>query len=72
MCLKPYEISQEISQNVVIINAKVNVDSEQFNIINKLNIREERYFNVKRLGIDDGSLQMRFGRNLWSEKRWEH
>lgn len=68
MCLKPYEISQEISKNAVIINAKVNVDSEQFNIINKLNIREERYFNVKRLGIDDGSLQMRFGRNLWSEK----
>lgn len=44
------------------------MDSEQFNIINKLNIREERYFNVKRFGIDDGSLQMRFGRNLWSEK----
>ena len=33
-----------------------------------MNIREERYFNVKRLGVDDGSLQMRFGRNLWSEK----
>ena len=68
MCLKPYEISQEISKNAVIINAKVNVDSEQFNIINKLNIREERYFNVKRVGIDDTLLQMRFGRNLWSEK----
>lgn len=65
---KPYEISQEISQDAVIIDAKVIVTSKQFCLINKLKYEcEEIYFPVKRIGISDTPMQMRFGRNLWSK-----
>lgn len=64
-----YEISQEISKNAVVINAKVIITPEQFKMINQLRYgSDEKYFPVIRLGISDTPLQMRFGRNLWSEK----
>lgn len=64
-----YEISQEISKNAVVIYAKVIVTPAQFKMINRLRYCSDvKYFPVIRLGISDTPLQMRFGRNLWSEK----
>lgn len=64
-----YEISQEISKNAVVIDAKVIVTPEQFNMINHLRYCSNvKYFPVIRLGISETPIQMRFGRNLWSEK----
>lgn len=65
--IQPYEISQEISKGAVIINIKTFVTEDQFKKINELSIQESNYFPVKRIGIDDTLIQMRFGRNLWSK-----
>lgn len=65
---EPYEVSQEISHNAVVINAKVIVTSEQFEMIDQLAHSEERYFPLLRSEIDEVPIKMRFGRNLWSKK----
>lgn len=62
------EISQEVSNNAIIINAKIVVTSFQFKLINQLKSSDLKYFPVIRIGIDQEPLQMRFGRTLWSEK----
>lgn len=66
--LETYNISQEISNKAIVINAKAVVTKEQFEEINQLKCENEKYFSVIRTGIDDVPLRMRFGRNLWSEK----
>ena len=68
MYLEAYNISQEISNKAIVINAKAVVTKEQFEEINQLKCGNEKYFSVIRTGIDDIPLRMRFGRNLWSEK----
>lgn len=66
--LEPYKILQEISQNAIIIDAKVVVTKEQFEKIRQLKYGDTYYFSVIRVGIDETPLVMRFGRNLWSKE----
>lgn len=66
--IQPYSITQELSNNAIIINLKTSITQEQLKKINELQVEREKYFEVKRLGIDDSPLLMRFGRNLWSKK----
>ncbi len=61
-------ITQEISQKAIVIQLKSVVTQEQFKKINQLAYGRNIYFPVVRLGISDSPLQMRFGRNVWSEK----
>lgn len=66
--IEPYKISQEISQNAIIIDAQVVVTKEEFKKIRQLKYGDTDYFPVIRAGIDETPLMMRFGRNLWSEE----
>ena len=68
MIFEPYEISQHISNQAVVISAKMLVTPEQFVKINEIKYcQADKYFSVVRKGISETPLQMRFGRNLWSD-----
>lgn len=70
MVFEPYEISQHMSNQAVVINAKMVVTCEQFEKINEIKYcQTDMYFPVVRKGISDTPLQMRFGRNLWSDAK---
>lgn len=64
--LKPYEYSEEIDKDALIINMKVKIDKETHTRLKPF-IKKRNYFNVVRHGIQEETRKMRFGRPLWSD-----
>lgn len=65
--LTPYEYEETLSDDAIIINAKVIVTKDIADRIEGLNENEEKYFTVIREGINENPIKMRFGLNIWSE-----
>ena len=73
LVLKPYNVKQELSEEAIIIEAKVVLDKKDMDEINQLRCDMERqYFSVVRGGVSDEPIRMRFGRNLWSQNNGKY
>lgn len=64
----PYSYKEKFVRDALIINAKVRLSELQFAEIKKL-IEKNDYFKVVRQGINDESLEMKFGLPLWSKHK---
>ncbi len=66
--INPYDYSEEYDENkkALIINCKVKLSNEENKLLSNI-LKEKQYFNIIRKGINDNSIKMRFGKNLWSE-----
>lgn len=65
--LIPYEYEETLSDNAIIIHAKVTVTKDIANRIEGFDENEKKYFTVIREGISEKPIKMRFGVNIWSE-----
>lgn len=65
--LNPYEYEETLSDDAIIIYAKVTVTKEIADRIECIQENESKYFTVIREGINENPIKMRFGLNIWSE-----
>jgi hypothetical protein len=61
--LTPYKYKEEIDDEALIVQARVQLSAEEYKRLFEL----PTYFSVVRKGIDDEPREMRFGQCLWSE-----
>lgn len=61
-----YKEEYDNHDNAIIIHAIIKNTEEQREIINKA-IENKKYFSVIRPGISDKTLEMRFGKTIWSK-----
>jgi hypothetical protein len=65
--LIPYEYKETLSDDAIIIYAKVAVSKEIAEHFELVQDDEDKYFSVIREGINENPIRMRFGMNIWSE-----
>ena len=68
--IEPYLYSEYFNENRLVIETKVTIsgpDEAKLCQLLKEKLKENGYFQVKRIGINENPVEMRFGRVIWSQ-----